>query len=630
MDDYKDTAKLVAELQDKLAELDGKVAAYRRDMVEEFRKHMAEALSGCPEQVSNEVEKAIADSMANYPALFPTDSACDSKNQSAASSPTSEPVDKPAGRKSPPPVLPHTSGVPKDGPRSPHEREREFQGLFTPRYLPLLDGSHHGPQSPPASPLPATNAPFPLSMDNIKKVDELKERKVMLEIRPTPVRRLTDRSTSSVESSTSGSESKMRRSALRRTSSSNKGSPRRVRFEFDGEEVLPSSSPGDSSAILLLPESGADGVTKDESETRLREADVAIDDSPAEYIGTSLLDVEGEEDLLPRPKKVSSTQALQALTRSPLDAGTIWTVVNPDPVEPAAPKMNGGTEEPGSAQPIAAHSQPQLQPQPQANHHGLQQTAARVDVIEVKKKVTMADPKPSMREVHNDREDDHESESDDEFLSMRPKSALKPKAGTRAVSSIHPRKPSLKGSVRIADPPAVDFRDPPAKAQFDEEDPFFGGFEDESRDPQRKYLDNDEDEDDDRLARERRLRALSLASNEPTPPLDPQASGQLPPVSPSAAAMLSHSIGSYKGNPMKISVINNPQLYEEIASMKDVHFFVGSVDGRSGADAADIGSYRAASLRKHDNQVGATPRSFTERLAIEEAMERRGFTGDED
>lgn len=53
-------------------------------------------------------------------------------------------------------------------------------------------------------------------------------------------------------------------------------------------------------------------------------------DEDIPYI-TTLGDVPGEEDdesQLGLPKKVSSTQALRALSKAPLDEGTIWTIVN--------------------------------------------------------------------------------------------------------------------------------------------------------------------------------------------------------------------------------------------------------------------------------------------------------------
>ncbi|KAJ3474213.1 hypothetical protein NLG97_g9942 [Lecanicillium saksenae] len=46
-----------------------------------------------------------------------------------------------------------------------------------------------------------------------------------------------------------------------------------------------------------------------------------------------------EEDLGPPPKKISSSDMLRALSREPLEEGTVWTVVNPDPDNAATNKM---------------------------------------------------------------------------------------------------------------------------------------------------------------------------------------------------------------------------------------------------------------------------------------------------
>ena len=156
-----DTARLASELQDKLAELDGKVAAYQRDMLTQFRRHMDDCLKNYPPHVSDEVSRVVAASMSKYPALNPA-----RRNTADLLTRSDDDHDDAGpkawdGRKSPPPILYHTSGTPKEGPRSPHQREKEFQGLFTPSYLPLLDSSFRTPQSPPIS-LPATAPTFAL------------------------------------------------------------------------------------------------------------------------------------------------------------------------------------------------------------------------------------------------------------------------------------------------------------------------------------------------------------------------------------------------------------------------------------------------------------------------------------
>ena len=579
-----DTARLVSELHDKLAELDGKVTAYQRDMLAEFHKHMEDCLRHYPDHVSNQVSQAIAESMSTgrFPAL-----------STATGAPDKPAFDRNAwvGRKSPPPLLRHTSGIPKEGPRSPHAREKEFQGLFTPTYLPLLESYDPHRSSPISPPSPAQVPSLPLSVDNVTKVDEFKQSvPAVPQGRPDPIRKLTDQSTSSLGSS--GSDSKVRRSALRR-SSSNKGSPRRVRFEFQGEEVLPSASFPQASPTLT-PESEAE--PQPEAETSA----IAIENESTAYTGTSLLDVEGEEDWLPRPKKVSSTQALQALTRSPLDEGTVWREVNADREESV--KMNGAKTTDNTLS---------LAPTKVDRHAIIQLQDAAED--ELVRNNVLGSP---IEELGN-YDDVDGNASDEEFLSMRPKKKTPPPTA---------RSPFARPPARAPASPSANTQVNGKNVIDDDQEPLFD-FDEEGQKSQQKYLSEPDDEEDDEIP-SRRLRNLALAG-EPTPPPENEEEEEgtkIPAVSPSAV-LFGHSIGSYMGRSITVDPINNPKLYDEIANMRDVQFFVGSVHDRSEAEAAELGSYRPASLARVP--VGV-PRSFTQRLALEEAMERRRVAGVKD
>ncbi|KAK4123387.1 hypothetical protein N657DRAFT_574555, partial [Parathielavia appendiculata] len=573
-------ARLAAELQEKLTELDGKVAAYQRDLLAEFHRHMDDCLKNYPAHVTNEVSRVIAESMSTgrYPALSPARSGVpDSPAAAIGRSPWD-------GRKSPPPILPHTSGTPREGPRSPHAREREFQGLFTPTYLPLLESNHRPDRSPPMSPPPTIEGPaLALSVDNVRQVEEAKQPACSgSDGKPSAIRRLTDRSTSSIESG--GSDSKTRRSALRRSSSSVKGSPRRVRFKFEGEEVFPVSSSPKAPAVTLVVEALESGAnTQPQAEAPV----LATQDESIEYSGPSLLDVEGEEDLLPKPRKVSSTQALQALTRSPLEEGTVWTVVNPDTDEPA--KMN--SEKKPAAPPLA--------------------TKVDSEEIALPEEEQINGFLGSPLEELAANEDEDEDESDEEFLSMKPK----------------PKSPSPAGKTPFAPPPAKAARiseqhttngKPPIDVD-ENQDPLFDFDDEAGPSSTRKYLPDEEDDSDldaipGRLRKAARDEAAAASS----------AANNLPPVSPSSV-LFGHSIGSYMGRSMTIAPIKDPKLYDEIAGMKDVEFFVGSIHDRSETELAR-GSYSASAHLAR----GATPRSFSERLALEEEMERRRAAGEAD
>ncbi|KAK3322292.1 hypothetical protein B0H66DRAFT_197737 [Apodospora peruviana] len=630
-----DAARLVSELHGKLDELNGKVAAYQKDILAEFHRHMDDCLKDYPDHVSSEVSRIIAESLGKYPALnLNSPSPVDASAPQNALSGDRKARD---GRKSPPPILYHTSGVPKDGLRSPHEREKEFQGVFTPSYLPLLDGSDRNHNSPPLSPVPAAVPPFVLSMENVQKVDESKEpaqSHPKADARPRPVRRLTDRSESSLESSSS--ESKVRRSALRRTSSSAKGSPRRVRFQFQDEEVFPSVDPEDST--MPSPLGGGDGTTGAEAEPAADTSAIVLEDEPPAYTGTSLLDVEGEEDLLPRPKKVSSTQALQALSRRALDAdGTVWTMVNPDAEEQpktSSEDVDDTTPRAGTPNKPVSITKPELQV-------SVRQKGSAAKVTEAGGLWTQAGDS-------KEKGEDEDSSDDEEFLSIRPKTSSKPtspvgysplasqplvmnNSASQDIRGNISRTASESSTVRAASKSPATVIPDLSRPDDDDDDPLFDFDAEETtrsrsekQVPPKKYLaevDGD-DEDDGKVRFPRRPEGVSAtvlakpsAGGEPTPPPE-ERSIMMPPVSPSAA-LFGHSMGSYKGTSVMINPITNPQLYDEIANMKDVQSFVGSMKD---LESADIRGYRTSLAR---NQAG-TPRSFTERLALEEAMERRG------
>ncbi|KAL2171104.1 hypothetical protein VTG60DRAFT_3795 [Thermothelomyces hinnuleus] len=623
-----EAARLVSELHDKLAELDGKVAAYRRDMLAEFHKHMDNCLKQYPDHISTEVSRAITASMAagRYPALNPP----------SRDAPDSPAIDRPSWddrKTSPPPFLRHTSGTPKETARDPHAREKEFQGLFTPTYLPLLESGNRALHSPPMSPPPASNGQaLSQSPDNVSQIDESRQAGTPSssahEGRPRPARSLTDRSTSSVESS--GSDSKTRRSALRRSSSSAKGSPRRVRFDFEGEEVFPASS----SPQAPVPTPGAESGAKPQAEAETP-LNAAKDDSTTEYTGPSLLDVEGEEDLLPKPKKVSSTHALQALSRCPLDEGTTWRLVSSDSGEP--PTSKNREEEPAKTNGMNGEKQPENAPGLPAKSDS--QATLRATGDGQGSPSRQPDPSPP-RESSAIDDDEDNAASDEEFLSIP--SRRKPSTPAKQSPFTPPPKPSAAAARNTT----TSETDGNTAADDDGLDPLFDFDEDAGSTSSRsqkhqKYLPEAESSDEDSIPG--RLRQAARQELRQQQPHQPQQAGEpssssssssavrIPPVSPSTA-LFEHSIGSYMGRSVTAAPIKDPKLYDEIAGMKDVPFLVGSVHDVSEAEAAKLGSYRVSSSMGR-RLSGAAPRSFTERLALEEEMERRraaGEVGDEE
>lgn len=121
------------------------------------------------------------------------------------------------------------------------------------------------------------------------------------------------------------SDGPKRRSALRRTSSASTAkahSPRRVRFEVEGEEVTTTSSPKPPAPIEEL------------SEPAIESIEPSLLDSDDDEAGSAF--VEDVNDPAP-PKRVSSSQALRALSRAPKEEdGVQWTAVAAPPDGSAA------------------------------------------------------------------------------------------------------------------------------------------------------------------------------------------------------------------------------------------------------------------------------------------------------
>ncbi|KAJ9149560.1 hypothetical protein NKR19_g5644 [Coniochaeta hoffmannii] len=660
----EDSKKLIDELVAKLAELNSKVDSFRQDMLFEFNKFTEDLLKDVPDNVSHEVTRAIAESMAKYP-LLSLSSGCEHEHKHRSESPvtpsTAGAMLPRQGRKSPPPILYHTSGIPKnprEGPRGPHDREFEFQGVFTPTYLPLLDGNDpptprqprpvstlafkrsaslipgNGPSpggEPPyyspadAQPAAANNnnndvdeaeVPVVEMIEEVEAPDKGKGKEV---IRPSPTRQLTDVSvSSSVASSTS--EHKTRRSALRRSSSSNKGSPRRVRFDMEGTEVLPTASPQATESVL---ESMA-GSNPDV------EASSAIDDSD-DYDGPSLSDVEGQEDHCPRPPRISSTEALRRLSRTPSDDGTVWFSSNETPL----PSTNGhGASEPG---PSATHSVAETAASPlliagsplsPTSAPSVEQDKPQHAPLPTNGKYTsQATSPPTGAQGKSDEEDDSEEE---EFLAIRsPKKAPSPSAASPATMSPPPKSPlaqdvspqlreeSPKPTPTTAHDKGKGKENAPLKPA--DEDELFD-FDDPTTGPAttEKYLPEDE-EDEEAVADEGEDKTppapLNLYSTSPAVAV-PKRKTPSPPQSHNRP--MPESIGSYKGQPLRMSVVVSPEIAEMAAAMGDVKTYVGSVHGRTGIDPADESSYRASF--SNAKLLSGTPRSFSERMMMEEVM----------
>lgn len=664
MDNLTDATMLIAELTSKLAELDRKVSVYRLGMATEFTKHSEELLKNVPEDVAYRVSQAIEDLLPNFPSLYPPGSL-----QSSRSPTPTIPDQIPwHGNKSPPPILPHTSGQPKEpqnhdsSPTSQsiqRERDQEFSGLFVPSYLPLLESVDRPLHLPTTSP----DSPGSVELENTSTApltqssDGRRERH-----RPSPLRRTTDTSVDSVVSDTSSA--KTRKSALRRSSSSSKvdspRDPRRVRFDFEGKEVLPSSSPKASTDTLI----NADV-------TRSQEKSALADDSYSTPVG----DIEGEQDEhTAKPKKVSSTQALRALSKAPLDEGTVWTVVNPgsgseESLDTEKIRCTQETNSPRSSQ-LADGMTEKMAPK------NIQAATTHQVVDELEKEVEAEKSTTTMEES-----EEEQSESDDEpALFMVSKRGLKKKS--KGKSSLQDEKRSETYATKLTpsplpaaqsaastSPPIVssptttvphvptDSEEPlrsvgkatgvveagvTAKAETghenvhsvvssteDDEDELFSFDGDEKNgNKAEKYLPESYDED---AEPDEEVVSLPTTSHQThsdlpsSPPINvpvrarPSPEHRIPkkvPPHPESTRQPSTSIGSLGNRSLTPGPVKDQQLLEKVSKLDmEVPFFVGSVNGRSGPDASNVKSYQASLMSP--NQASG---SFAERLMWEKSQ----------
>ncbi|RYP67644.1 hypothetical protein DL769_005715 [Monosporascus sp. CRB-8-3] len=624
MDD--DTISLVSELLQKLAELQRKVDDYSQDMAQQFKRYKDEVLKDVPRDVSSKVEKAITDSLHEYPVLKsgienqrhpaadshlpPTTLATTSTASTTHIHGTSTPVNnlngmtRSGGVVSPPPVSPNTTGIPLDnGPRSPHEREREFHGLFTPSYLPLLEAAEHdspAPTSSPLSPVPKNSdkgepnrveAAFPQSLAPI------------VVTRPDPIRRHTEETLSSITSD--DSNSRVKKSALRRSSSSSikTFSPRRVRFDVEGQEVLPTASPQSRPADPPGTQLGNGTNTSNES-------------SRPDMVGEGDLDLLGSSP--PRPKKITSTEKLKALARNSTEDTSKWTVVG-----------NQGSEDDEEDELVMADLNGRRRggaSQASAVTHN--RTSMPHDINDAHPPSLPGPPLQMVKEKEED--DDKEDESDEDILSMPALSSFKGRKRFSPESTItmpkemapqHHKSKDWAATSRNRTTEASNVYD---VGDFDEEAMFDfegvpAGNSASSRTatkPDTKYIEEDEPED---LPVKPSAKPVKETSH-PRSPGVPIAKRSTPTVTLPQGRVHAGSVGSLRGKPLHMNSVRDEKILEQAAAMGDIQTFIGSVDGRTGIDEST--SYQPEAMRF----VG-TPRSFSERLMMEELENKKQNTG---
>ncbi|GFP54010.1 hypothetical protein ACSS6W_001658 [Trichoderma asperelloides] len=609
-------ATLLSSLHTKLDDLEGRLQAYRYDLITDFQRYYHDLLTGVNPSVATSIQQAIAPSFANYPILRPELEAADS-----------QPPDRPQ------PATFQQAATPEatpriEAPNGSHEREAELQGLFTPSYLPLLDSSppYNRPAVPATTSTTSTQAtdPFPLlpvmetqAADNSTATDN----GVTVDSLATPgnnaapaggqapaeanrlVRTATEESTSSACSDKS--DSKVMRSAMRRSSSISKPpqSPRRVRFEFMGAEVLPTSSP---QQVEFIPPGPASPTAEDEPIA----SDTILGDDIEEW---------------QPPRKSSSTEALRALSRAPAEEGTVWTVVDPE-----ADRAN--------SQPDGANKGVLTMEQTQSttNNPKIEISAGATQ----SKNTTLDSGDTNGRGSETNRSTDDSSDDEADYLAMgKRKSAIKQKSTSPSATQLPIRGASNGISAATSHPNANDSRENRTPATMDNESLDDYGDDDDlfefepaglSAPPKPRERPAapppDEPSDDDESQDE--VPNMARPAQQPLYSTSPAVSIARPQRTENSMSTVSRfqpgSLGSYKGRPVIMPVVRNPEVHARAASLGQFNTFVGGLDGRSGMDEGDLSSFRASVVQPG---FAGTPRSFTERFMMEEAQAERKKNG---
>ncbi|TEY44949.1 hypothetical protein BOTCAL_0340g00160 [Botryotinia calthae] len=667
-----EASKLVRELSNKLTELDHKVDLYRKDMNKEYIKYEEDLLKNVAPNVSQTVSKMIAEELENYKALYPfaenldidnldscakiantgtgTGTGTDvgigigtgNNNPSYSPSPSSDSIpngNNTIGITS----TPHenanvmTNGISKamdsqlgfgtsaslipnntkrvvaaeeeERPRSPHAREKEFTGVFTPSYLPLLDSNSRYERKSNAN-TELKNKPKDTHMDtSSQSQSQLQSQSQSLVDASTDTRSLSAspdprspsipkrKNTDEISiASNSSSDGPRRRSALRRTSTSSKNtSPRRVRFDVEGEEVLPTASPKELEPIL--PHSFSDD---------------SDDEAGSEMV---------EDIYAPPPKRISSSQALRALSRGPLeDDGTQWTTV----VAPPDGSASVDTLEDDAYTTNYFDSRPTPIP--------IAPRDENIPPISIPTKIPQPEPQAQAKHIEALTEEDTDVLSDDDMLDMpslrqmrsqnkQPASILSPKKNENpepAISPLQMKLPSKPLTLETMEPrgngdeksTSLTFQDDEQEDLFSfDENPSFGSrpqdeeYESDIEEPTSPSIEEDPDN-------------VEL-SKSPARPIPSNFSNKKITTAPAPAHGI---VGSYKGRPFSMPVVNDA-VHASAASMGAMNSFVGSVNGRSGLDASDILSFRTSG---GVGSFSGTPKSMSERMMMDDLMESEG------
>ena len=605
-------AKLLDCLHHRLDELEQQIQARRRELVADFQHYYHDLLHGVPPDTVSNVRRALAASLSDYPTLRPelleAESQLPETPRAAAFQPSA----------------PFAVSRRADVPGSPRERENELRGLFTPTYLPLLDSTPMlskpvlaGPLGPAAGVSESTLLPERVSsgigQGNVASTDGMTEQgsgqrdapdQWLPPAPPFSVPTLRNNSTHSIDDTRSSvssdkSDSKPTRSALRRSSSITKPpqSPRRVRFEFMGAEVLPTSSP--QPPEFMGPRPGSPDPNDDGS-------DAAFNSN----LGGETI----EEENVP-PRKVSSSDALRALSRVPLEAGPVWTIVNAEADEVAPDQRETAIGQHDKSPPSLAA----LRTMPESS------------------RTSESEPRVGHSDQNQVGTSEGDDSSDDGFLAMKktkssskkpllppmPQSPSEPPqdSATTLTSQTskevsHTDKAEEDEGLANSDGEGLDDDDdmfhfeaggltapprprsrPPPKAEEEEEETVEEA-ESESEEPQSK--------DDESSAPHADVAESQVSMYATSPAVHIQRAAG------SRAASVKFqpgSLGSYKGRALMMPIVSDPEVLEQAMNFKPTKRQSGGMD--------DVTAMAEGSLRHLPPSI---PLSFKERFSLDEMM----------
>ena len=574
-----ESTQLIASLQHKLADLDAKVSQYRREMTAEYERYAESILSNAPKDASDKATKAVEATKSDYKNLHPD----------LAPSP-------------------NTNNVSEDGLEvntKVKRRDREDRGIFDPPYLPLLDSEPRDLQSPNLDQsdlgdsekadegVMGTEVLTGTNTSSLSTTSNLQEAFV-------PKRRNTDE----VSVLSDSSDSPVRRSALRRSSSSSKPmSPRRVRFDVEGKVVLPTASPAVTPSML-------ESKFKVREKEKYNRGSLLYDDDEDSPLSEQIEDI----DSPPPPKRISSSQALRALSKTPIDDPSQWTTVTAGPDGSASIPKTGNESPNSSSDSLSTMIRQQTTSKAPS-------TAAPTTCKGTEKATKSAD-------------DEYES-SDDElvFGSKAPKTRQKPTALSllspiNTSSENNKLKPSADttktSQARGASKQTHGQHKAVKEKEQDADDHLFVDDEPTTKYQASSSEASDSEPDDEPGS------AMSPTINLPGVPMSqysssparaiPQSNNLRVPSPPAKGV-----VGSYRGQSIHIPVVSD-EVHAQAAGMGPVSSFVGSLNGRSGLDESDMHSFRASGgygsfSSPMGRTGGAPPRSLSERLMMEEVSE---------